>query len=652
MVFSIVVILLVGVITFFHYVQGFFSATLSAFSAIIAAVLAVSYHETVVNLLLKGKMADFAHGMVLCMLFIIIYSILRIIFDAAIPGNVRTPNVVDKVGAGLMGIVAGIFATGIFAIAAQTLPFDPLMSFMGYGRQAMIDGRKIILPQGGGRPSLDTQVGPALVDHTLEPDKEKGLLLPVDDLVMATVYHLSDGGSLAGDRPMATIHPDYLEELFGERLGIQTGARRVALALGGNDPVNVQAAFSAPSMPVADNEPSDLRSPDYKPAYTKQVKPTQGQELIIIRVKVNSSATDDDDAMFRFSPGSIHLVGPSRDGTFKDYYPIGTVENGNTILLDSPDDFLFVKTGDEFDAAFLVDESLLKGSGKNSNVFVDGVFLSVKRFGLVDLAGTEVKSPYVGEAGVKMARNQYVLQELKLPPPNYSSAPAVASNQPVSNGGGAPQNPSTPQPTPVTPVTPSDNATAPPQPVAGKEISSVDLDAKVSSGILAPGSISIGTIAADQEAKDAPVAGGKISLTGGQISAATIDPTATITKLGEGASAYQQFFVPQDKAMVQVQLQPYSSDWTDLMSQYGKTSLVDSNGNTYSPNGVYALAKGADGRGLFLRYDCQHVVKLQPPDAPMDGTVYLIFLVPTSTDIKSLKMGDKTQNLSAVLHVQ
>jgi hypothetical protein len=648
MVFAIVVFVLVGIIAFFHYVQGFFSATISAMCAILAAVMAVSYHETVVNLLLKGRMADYAHGMVLCILFAVGYLVLRTIFDAAIPGNVRTPNVVDKIGAGLMGIVAGVFAVGIFAIAAQTLPFDPLMSFMGYSRQAMIDEKKVTLFQEGNKQALDAVVGPSMVDNAMDSDKEKGLLLPVDDIVLATVNHLSDGGSLSGDRTLSSIHPDYLEELFGERLGIQTGARRVALALGGNDPVEVPAVFSTPSMPVADHSTPGLRGTDYKPSFKSPLKPGPGQELIIVRVKVNSSATDDEDGIFRFSTGSIHLVGPSKDGTYKDYYPIGTVENGNTILLDKPDDFLFVKTGDEFDAAFLVDESLLKGSGKNTNALVDGVFISVKRFGVVDLANMDVKSPYTADPGVKAIRQGYTMQERKLPPANYSAVPAAPSRQSSSGAGNTPQTSNTPRSAP----TASDTAAAAPQPKPGKEISSEDLEATVSDGILVTGSVQIGANAASQDAKDIAVAGGKISLVGGLIASASIDPSDTISKLEEGASTYNQFISQQGKKLVQVEVQPYSDNWTDWMSNFSNTALIDSNGNPYAANGVYALAKRPDGRALFLRYDYKDAVQMSPPDVPMTGSFYLIFQVEPGTDIKSLKIGDKTQDLHKVLHVQ
>ena len=110
MVFGIIIIALIGVIAFFHYTQGFWSATLSAVCAVFAAALAVGYHENVVNTLLKGKMADQANAIAIVAVFALTYLILRIIFDKAIPGNLRLPVIVDKIGAGIMGFFAAIFS--------------------------------------------------------------------------------------------------------------------------------------------------------------------------------------------------------------------------------------------------------------------------------------------------------------------------------------------------------------------------------------------------------------------------------------------------------------------------------------------------------------------------------------------------------------
>src|SRR5437868_6980415 len=118
MIFAVFLILVIGVVAFFHFTQGFFSATISAILAAVAALLAVSYHEVIVEKFLGGMMANYAHAMVLLILFALIYLIPRLAFDSLVPGNLRLPAMVDKVGAGVMGLVAGLFAAGVVALAA------------------------------------------------------------------------------------------------------------------------------------------------------------------------------------------------------------------------------------------------------------------------------------------------------------------------------------------------------------------------------------------------------------------------------------------------------------------------------------------------------------------------------------------------------
>src|SRR4051812_24831981 len=132
MILSVIIILLVAGVAYFHYAQGFFSATISATIAVLSAALAVGYHEVVVYGLLKGKMADYAHAFVLVGLFALSYIILRTLFDKLVPGNIRLPVIADRVGGGVMGLIAGIFTAGIFALAAESLPFGPAVG--GYTR--------------------------------------------------------------------------------------------------------------------------------------------------------------------------------------------------------------------------------------------------------------------------------------------------------------------------------------------------------------------------------------------------------------------------------------------------------------------------------------------------------------------------------------
>src|SRR4051812_6639235 len=122
MVLQILVILFIGGIAFFHYIQGFFSAAISAFLAILSAVVALSFQETLIQGPLAGVAPDWMPTLVLFGLFAVTYVVLRTIFDKLVPGNVRMPPLLEKVGGAVMGVVAAIFAVGICVIGLQQMP--------------------------------------------------------------------------------------------------------------------------------------------------------------------------------------------------------------------------------------------------------------------------------------------------------------------------------------------------------------------------------------------------------------------------------------------------------------------------------------------------------------------------------------------------
>jgi hypothetical protein len=410
MLLGLIILLLIGVIAFFHYVQGLFSATISAIIAVISAVLAVSYHEMIVNTVLKGKVADEADGMVLCVLFAACYIILRLIFDAAVPGNVRFPMLFDKVGSAVMGLIAGIYATGIFALAAQSLPFGPSIGM--YSRYPLKDPQAVIVPSG--RQQLDSFIYDEFDGETFNPAQEKSLLIPVDDIVLTTVQHASDGGALAGDVTFASIHPDYPQELFGNRLGIQVGAKHTAMNLNATQAIQVPEIFSVSSLPTSDPEFEKLRSGRKVPA---KVSPKPDQVLLVMRFHVDHSASDDADGYFRFSMGSVRLVANG-----KNYYPIGTVDDANLLYMQKLDDFILLdlKTNSEggFDAAFLVDKNdVVTGGvkGGTAPAINDGVFAEVKRLAQVDLSGKPVSSSYRSSPTVAVIRKNYNFDSSRKP---------------------------------------------------------------------------------------------------------------------------------------------------------------------------------------------------------------------------------------------
>src|SRR3954452_20274396 len=357
MILTTVIIVLVLAITFVNYTQGFFSATISAMLAIISAVLAFSLHERIVESYLGGRFTDTAHGITLAALFALIYFVLRVAFDSMVPGNVRFPVIVDKVGGASMGLIAGLFAGGIVAIVAQYMPLMP--SVGGYARYA-VDTRTVVVPsEATGRRSLDSEVWDKLKGEKpgqFEPSDKQSMVIPMDDLVVGTVNHLSDGGSLGWDKPLSQTHPDFLQELFGQRLGVQTKANRVATKDALGKDVDL---YRVDSLQRRDHDYKELRS---KPLETTPLRPTPNQVLVVARVMFGRGASDSD-GLVKFSPAMVRVV--TRQGTgpgsqWTDYYPLGTVDNGQIMYGSSLDDFLFVdsKGGDKgADFAFLVHRS-------------------------------------------------------------------------------------------------------------------------------------------------------------------------------------------------------------------------------------------------------------------------------------------------------
>jgi hypothetical protein len=423
MIFAIITIALVGVIAFFHYTQGFWSATLSAIIAVFAAVLAVSYHESIVNTLLKGKMADQANAFALVAVFGLTYVILRTIFDKAVPGNLRLPVVLDKVGAGVMGFIAAIFSVGVVAVAAQTLPFG--VDVGGHTRHALAEDRTAAIQVAGKMQYQETPINSQL-DQTTFEGEGKGLLLPVDDWLIGLVSHLSDGGSLSGKRPLKAVHPNYLDELFAQRLGIQMGAARVATNAV-KPQVQVTGLFRAPpTMPQVDGEPPYAR-PNNKPV--SWPTPKEGEMYLVARVQFNDGTADGGEApeYVRFSPGSIRLVTRSDEDGAKNVFPIGTVEGGTTLWANRLDDFLFTSEGAAADVVFLVrSDEVLEGK---TNKVKDGVFIEVKRLAREDLSGKTVGEGIKSDKAVSVLRKPAVVTAAKTavaPPPAAPKKPAAA----------------------------------------------------------------------------------------------------------------------------------------------------------------------------------------------------------------------------------
>jgi hypothetical protein len=387
MLFNIIFFVLVAAIAYFHYAQGLFSAAISAALAVLAAMLAIGYHEWLASYL--HSIPDEADAVALCGIFLCAYLIPRLAFDNIVPGNIRFPVLLDKIGSGVLGLIAGIFATGVLAIAAQSLPFDPIIG--GYARQTMTTDPRNVVVQTGGRGS-DSSVGDQLVgDYLGDPAQMQHLWLHQDDIVLGLARQLSDtGGSLANGAALAAAHPDYPTELFGQRMGIPGGTRHLLVNPDKGGGVKATLAYLLPKAPPAmDGEVSAIRGemqpPDLQPDTL----------LVVVRVTFANTPPilDPNETALHLSPAGVRL-----QAGLTDYYPVGTMIGASLLLKNRADDPLIIdlsKGAKAVDFLFEINPDDLNVQSANNvkkTRFKPGSFLEVQRYALSDLSGMEIRS--------------------------------------------------------------------------------------------------------------------------------------------------------------------------------------------------------------------------------------------------------------------
>lgn len=594
MLFAFILIVLVAVVTYFHYIQGMFSATLSAICAVFAAVIAFGFHEVLVDMLLAGRAADYAHALMLVALFAAVYTVLRLAFDGFIPGNIHLPLYLDRIGAAAMGLVAALFCTGVFAVAAQLLPFGP--SIGGYARQNIAGARQVTVALPGQASREEIYVNDELTDDAIDPSREKGLLLPVDDLLVGLVGKLSDNGSLAGSAALHDVHPDYLLQLFGQRLGIQAGAKRVAYNSAAGQQVGVDGVFRLREAVQTQGEMKQLKDLNLPPT----IKAAGDEELLlVVRTSIDTgNAGDNSDRKVRLSLASVRLNAVDASGRHKNYWPIGTLEDGNTLFVSRPDDFLIMPPAKQkVDLVFKVpaadvlqDPGALRGGQAQ---IAAGSFIEVKRMGRVDLGGKTVGAPPPPSPQVGLQWKKPVLEQR---PAGRAGPAAAVADAPLELRG----------------------------------------DPRVVDTLFTP--INVGT--GDRDNNSVQFGGGTASLANRQFKGFNIDGSLSITRMAAGEYTVQQLAPPAGQKVVQLlgvpkRDQPWQ--WADV----SKFSLEDSAGQSHRPIGAWAKVVVGTAQHFLGAYDAEKGVGDVPQIDGRPTEVTLAFGVPPGVSVAALKYEGK-----------
>ncbi len=425
--YPLLLLILAGAIAYFHYTQGLFSAGVSMILAILSALVAVGWAEAATLGIMGGKYADASLGIMMVILFGATYLVLRVIFDRFVPGNLRFPVVADRIGAGVLGFVTGLFTVGVIAIATQTMPFGP--SLWGYERFPMKNDGVAVRVAGQNQMQdrkMDEVDGVRFVE-----DQQSGMFLPADSLLLGALKIVSrPGGSLETGIPFASLHPSYLQELFGQRLAVEPGAMHTAMP-GQLSSVNL---LRARPTEQSDYEEFNVRTAGNSSKFAP-VKPVnfESDKLMPLVVRLRLAAEAADGANVRMAPSDIRLVVAGDDGS-KNLFPVGIMNDSQHLFLMKPDDRIMVAATKTVDVVFAVDPGLISKPGAAKTVFVADAFIEVKRYARKALAGEKVTAfEPAGDNGGAFFKVPTAAPPMKTAtPPNTPATPEPGKQPPAA----------------------------------------------------------------------------------------------------------------------------------------------------------------------------------------------------------------------------
>jgi hypothetical protein len=325
-----------------QFFKGTFVKALAAvIIAIIAGMISFSFFEAAANSLVSRgdsgtllSIAPWAQTLCFLLIFIVVFALLQTGAMYLLREPVDFGDMPEYIGRAVCGLLLGYLISG-FVLAAFAM--GPLSLKYPYQR---------------------------FEARSLKPDDPKGALLNPDGFVTG-LFNMVSKGSFSGKRSFATIHPNYLDQLFFNRL-INTDTTSIISRMFPAISVPGQAAVWDARKAVADQANTligELRSRGrIQYAENKFVSlpvSTAGGDIKIVRIGIKKRAIRGDPRINggAFTPAQLRLIckrkGSGEDrfsGEAVNVYPIGHLRTADQIINGSEQliDFVFsVPSGHE-----------------------------------------------------------------------------------------------------------------------------------------------------------------------------------------------------------------------------------------------------------------------------------------------------------------
>jgi hypothetical protein len=300
MLAELVVILVMLITVAFVYLKGTVIKTfVLLINAFVASTVAFAYFETLGRLAIGyGLPSELAFAAVLALIFVLALVILSVVSSKLVPTDIYFGDFHDKIIRSFIAAVTGFVIAGVILTAAAMMPIGVKWPYERFNAENKI-------------ASLT------------KPDKS--LILNADGFITSFTSWLSRG-SMSGKKSLAVFHPDLLNEIYLNRIGLG----KDNLAVTGTQAIQVQAAW-IPEIELV--SASDSNQP---------ISGTPGTKAVAVRAGIKSGTIKDGGALTKeykitFTMSQLRLLCKDRNsadslaGKGKLAYPKGFIKDANTV---------------------------------------------------------------------------------------------------------------------------------------------------------------------------------------------------------------------------------------------------------------------------------------------------------------------------------
>jgi hypothetical protein len=301
MLAELVVILIMLITVAFVYLKGtVIKTSVLLINAFVASTVAFAYFETLGRLAIGyGLPSELAFAVVLALIFMLALVILSVVSNKLLPTDIYFGDFHDKIIRSFIAAVTGFVIAGVILTAAAMMPIGAKWPYERFNAENKI-------------ASLT------------KPDKS--LILNADGFITSFTSWLSRG-SMSGKKSFAVFHPDLLNEIYLNRIGLGNDN----LAVTGTQAIQVQAAW------IPETELLVSASDNNQP-----ISGTPGTKAVVVRAGIKSGAIKDGGALTKeykitFTMSQLRLLCKDRNsadsfaGKGKLAYPKGFIKDANTV---------------------------------------------------------------------------------------------------------------------------------------------------------------------------------------------------------------------------------------------------------------------------------------------------------------------------------